>query len=139
MRANRRDFSSDAFSANPFDVQEEADPRVGLVNLADVMLVLACGLMVALVVNWNINLPSVSEITDLAEMTELSDGDIDQMTDQMQSGSGSHYQERGMVYEDPTTGKLYLLEQSASSSESSSGAGSSGSPAAAGSSDVEGE
>lgn len=117
MSANRRDFSADAFSANPYEVQEEADPRVGLVNLADVMLVLACGLMVALVVNWNINLPSASEITDMAEMTELSKADIEQMTDQMQSGSGSNYQERGMVYEDPTTGKLYLLEQAPASTD----------------------
>ena len=35
---------------------EEEDPTSGLSNLADCMLVLACGLMVALVVAWNVDL-----------------------------------------------------------------------------------
>ena len=108
-----RDFSSNSFGGSSYLTEEDADPRVGLVNLADVMLVFAAGLMCALVVNWNINLPGMEEVEDYQEMTELDDSQIEQLAQDMTDGSGSSFVERGVVYEDPTTGKIYMLTQDA--------------------------
>ena len=37
-------------------VTEEVDAMSGLANLSDVMLVFACGLMAAVILNWNVDL-----------------------------------------------------------------------------------
>lgn len=103
-----RDFGSSGFStANRFIDQEEADPRVGLVNLADVMLVFACGLMLALVVKWNIDLPDMKEF-DSSTMEEIDD--VEETQDIVDSATSS-YMELGTVYQDPNTGKLYMMTQ----------------------------
>lgn len=36
-------------------VTEEVDAMAGVANLADVMLVFACGLMAAVILNWNVD------------------------------------------------------------------------------------
>ena len=110
MSSRARDFAKSSFDDSAFIDQDNADPRVGLVNLADVMLVFACGLMVALVVNWNIELPQFSEIQQAQDLSEVNQNDIDTMAQDMMSGSGNGYQQKGIVYEDPTTKKLYMLE-----------------------------
>ncbi len=105
-----RDFNGSGFSsANRFVEQEDADPRVGLVNLADVMLVFACGLMLALVVNWNIELPDVQEL-DKSTMQEVND--VEKITGEITS-STNPYMELGKVYQDPATGKLYMMTEEA--------------------------
>lgn len=104
-----RSFGSGGFSSSSFKEQEDVDPRVGLVNLADVMLVFACGLMLALVVHWNVNVSNVTEM-DQQDMTEIDQSQVENMADDMQS-AGSSYNELGKVYQDPTTGQMYLLQQ----------------------------
>ncbi len=96
--------------------QEDADPRVGLVNLADVMLVFACGLMLALVVNWDIELPSMTEI-DETSMQEVDD--VEEVVGEITSSTNT-YLELGTVYQDPATGKLYVLNEVEEDAESES-------------------
>ncbi|MCD8316208.1 MAG: DUF2149 domain-containing protein, partial [Eggerthellaceae bacterium] len=96
---------------NAFIEQEEADPRTGLVNLADVMLVFACGLMVALVVNYGVDLGTYSEVDIEGTPTEITQDELNAMEDAIENGSGNNWNERGIVYEDPTTGHLYLIEE----------------------------
>lgn len=119
MSSRARDFAKSSFEDSTFAEQEDADPRVGLVNLADVMLVFACGLMVALVVNWNIKLPQFSEIQEAQDLSEVNQDDIDSMAQNMLNGSGTGYQQKGIVYEDPTTKKLYMLESTEDGGDSS--------------------
>ncbi len=119
MSSRARDFAKSSFEDSTFAEQEDADPRVGLVNLADVMLVFACGLMVALVVNWNIKLPQFSEIQEAQDLSEVNQDDIDSMAQNMLNGSGTGYQQKGIVYEDPTTKKLYMLESTEDDGDSS--------------------
>ena len=83
-----------------------SDPMAGLVNLVDVMLVFACGLMLALVTYWNLDLPTVTEIKE-NRLNELNNAD--EMVKDAQQG-GNAYIERGIVYQDPATGKLYWME-----------------------------
>lgn len=85
------------------------DPAAGIVNLADVMLVFSCGLMVALVLNWNVQLNIVK--LDPIEKQELTE-DFEEVKDnQMHFKQGDSYEEMGSVYRDPVTGKLYLLTE----------------------------
>ena len=59
---------------------EEVDPMSSLSNIGDVMLVFACGLMVALVVAWNVDL---AEFTQIEPTQELQSNDIEQITEQL--------------------------------------------------------
>ena len=103
-----RDFNSNSFLAPEEGSAEDADPRVGLVNLADVMLVFACGLMLALVTYWNLDVSTMQEVEQSDEVTEVSD--VEKMTDEANTGGGG-YTELGKVYQDPITGKLYMLTE----------------------------
>ena len=53
-------------------VTEEVDAMSGLANLSDVMLVFACGLMAAIILNWNVDLSKTRvEILQREQMKEL--------------------------------------------------------------------
>lgn len=110
----------------------DVDPMSSLANLADVMLVFACGLMMALVSFWEIDISVYSEIEDDQMEAIEEPGDL---PEEILSG-GSAYVEKGMVYQDPTTGKYYMLADDAAGlgEDASSGADASGSDGASGSS-----
>ena len=117
-----RDFmgSGGLVSTSYVDV-EDADPRVGLVNLADVMLVFACGLMLALVTYWNLDISRMTEVLEADEMAEVSG--IEDMEDQLGSG-GANFTQLGMVYQDPMTGKMYMLKEDVGDAGGTGNAGS---------------
>ena len=84
----------------------EVDPMASVANLSDAMLVFACGLLIALVVAWNLDLSTVQlEIDQNREVADVEslEGALD--------GSGTTYIQR-IVYEDPNTGTLYMLDDS---------------------------
>lgn len=86
--------------------EDDVDPMSGVANLSDVMLVFACGLMVSLILNWNVDLgKNKVEMLNPEQMQEVEDPE--KITDQADSGQG--YQEKGIVYEDPETGKMYVI------------------------------
>ena len=87
--------------------REDVDPMSSLSNVGDIMLVFACGLMVALVMAWNVDLAQVKQV----EMNqELQQDDIEKITEQLY-GEGNAFVDKGRVYQDPTTGKYYLVEE----------------------------
>ncbi|MFL9611334.1 DUF2149 domain-containing protein [Methylobacillus sp. Pita2] len=87
-----------------FDHDDE-DPRASLVNLVDVMLVFACGLLAALSAGGQAMLTTPREIEQGKEIeAPETTGD---------SAAGSGYQAVGQVYRDPKTGKLVLIEHPA--------------------------
>ena len=92
-------------------------------NIGDIMLVFACGLMVALVVAWNVDL---GKFTQVQMDQEIQQDDIEQITEQLY-GEGNAFVEKGTVYQDPVTGKYYLVEDE-SSSPSAGGSGQNSSP-----------
>lgn len=101
---------------------EDVDPMSSLSNVGDVMLVFACGLMVALVVAWNVDL---SKFTQVQMGEELDQSQVSQATDQL-NGDGNSYIEKGTVYQDPETGKYYLVEDTSKNGSSGNGNGASG-------------
>lgn len=87
----------------------DEDPMSGLANLADVMLVFSCGLLVALAVYWNVSM-NVSQ-TEVIEKDQLSESvDMDKLLSSKSEGKGL-YVYKGDAYEDPSTGKMYILEK----------------------------
>ena len=96
--------------------REDVDPMSSMGNMGDVMLVFACGLMVALVVAWNVDLAKFQQVeTD----RELSQDQVTEITEQLY-GEGNAFVEKGRVYQDPQTGQYYLVEDGATSSNDNS-------------------
>ena len=68
--------------------------------------VFACGLMAAVILNWNVDLSKTRvEILQREQMQELDNAE--QMEQDIQSSSS--FEQKGTVYEDPETGKLYVV------------------------------
>lgn len=89
--------------------RQDFNPSEGILNLADVMLVFACGLMLSLVINWNIDI-NVEEV-DMSvgnEVDQVENVD-DSMAESMNSEDG--YERMGTLYKDPVTGKMYMLTE----------------------------
>lgn len=91
---------------------DSPDPMNGVSNLADVMLVLAVGIMLALIMNWRISING-GQITQMkdGQLKEVDQSELHTATDSDDlSGQSSNLKEKGKVYVDETSGKLYLVE-----------------------------
>ncbi|MDR1821045.1 MAG: DUF2149 domain-containing protein [Oscillospiraceae bacterium] len=94
--------------------EEAANPMDGVANLADVMLCLAVGIMLALVLNWNVDLTymnSGEEPPASAQNTPLPiDGDDITPAGEGDTPLEADMKKLGMVYYDEKTGTYYLVE-----------------------------
>ncbi len=89
---------------------EEVSPLEGAINIVDAMLVFACGLLLALIINWDVDLTMQGERINLDRGQELSEEtDIRNDLIESEQGQGDLYQKVGTVYKDPATGKLFML------------------------------
>jgi hypothetical protein len=88
---------------------DDENPMEGAINIVDAMLVFACGLMLSLVIYWNVDLRSNDMIPVKQGAEAVSAEEI-----AGQEGEGTPedggFIEVGKVYRDPETGKLYLAE-----------------------------
>ena len=103
-----------------FDSEEE-DPMAGTANLVDAMLVIAVGLLVFLVLAWNMQSvlfndqltqeqkEKVMEAMN-QEVTEVQEGQVLNETPDTSNKTGQGYTEMGKVYKDPSTGKLIMVQ-----------------------------
>jgi hypothetical protein len=85
--------------------EPEANPVESLLNMTDVMLILAVGIMLALVLNWRVDISPRSEQTAgaAAEFTkdDIRDAEGEPLTDEMEK--------MGTVYYDETTDTYYIV------------------------------
>ena len=88
------------------DIEEDVDPMSSLGNIGDIMLVFACGLMVSLVLAWNVDLGRFSQV-DMGESEAIDDPTA---YEEVIEGGGSTYIQRGTVYQDAETGQFYMIE-----------------------------
>ena len=95
LRSNLLDTSSD----------ELDDPMSSMGNLMDLMLVFACGLMIALVANYGVELNSTDP--DIGVM-EAFDAELEEVN-QGSGMSDGQYMEVGTVYRDALTGQMYVV------------------------------
>ena len=87
-------------------VKEDFDPMSGMGNLADVMLVFACGLLLALIIHWEVDLGKSKTQTpentyEVKSVENAGTKNVDE---------DSQLKQKGIVYEDPETGKYYMVE-----------------------------
>ena len=106
-----RDKSNKRFS------EGEEDPMAGTSNLVDAMLVIAVGLLIFVVISWNMqsvvfqDSQQQQQIEQTSpDVTEVSEGQVLNETPDTSNDSGSGYMEMGKVYKDPATGKLIMVE-----------------------------
>ncbi len=100
--------------------EEDPSPMWGVSNMSDVMLVLAVGIMLALVANWNLDIQTgmakemsieSSELEELDELETIEDKEF------LEKIKNSRLEELGNVYVDPKTGKMYVIVQEEKNSE----------------------
>ena len=119
-----------------FSDGDEISPLNGLSNLSDAMLVLALGILVALVVHWNVNIVPANQGNgqdnttvqtetsggenqiDRSAAAEFSEEDL-QKAGADEAGSGEGLERMGTVYYDEATGKYYVVDDSSSVGEES--------------------
>ena len=88
-------------TTSPF-LESDGSPMESIANIVDVMLVFACGLLLALVTVWNVDIG----LDRPDNMYEVSD-----VVEESQNVSKDNLQEAGKVYRDPATGNLYFIEE----------------------------
>lgn len=86
---------------------EDVNPMEGVANLADVMLVFACGLMLALITYWNVDVASATEAVQ--QRQELTESVTDLDDQEGEAVDSDALQEYGTVYIDKETGALYII------------------------------
>lgn len=82
-------------------------------NLVDAMLVLAVGIMLALIVSWNLNISESGRVNDKASKEDaISDFTEDDITNT--ETPADNLEKQGTVYYDPETDKYYIIAQDGS-------------------------
>ncbi|WP_407462498.1 DUF2149 domain-containing protein [Methanobrevibacter sp.] len=99
--------------------EDSEDPMAGTANLVDAMLVIAVGLLVFLVISWNMqgvifdsDMTSEEKQNVMQHISEVSEVDQGQQlneTPDVSNKSGQGYTEMGKVYQD-SSGKLIMVE-----------------------------
>lgn len=90
--------------------EEEFDPLSSLANLADVMFVFSVGLLVALVNVYNVSPTSGSAGKPKQAIIDVKQGKEMESLPQVDSKTGSGFEEMGTVFKDPKTGKLIMVQ-----------------------------
>ena len=101
-RRNRRRARGDSY--------EEVDPMGFVSNLSDVMLILAVGIMVALILHWEVPVGQQAQEQQQQEekgqdMVTFSDDDLDNQEEMPEQA-----EQVGNVYYDQETGTYYILQ-----------------------------
>lgn len=101
-----------------FDYDNENDignPMDGVSNMSDAMLVLAVGIMLALVINWKIDIKEAyngqekKEVVDDSKLQEFETDEAKQNNAVSSEDIESNYVKSGTVYTDTNTGKTYVV------------------------------
>ena len=93
----RKEYRDDDFS-----------PMEGVGNMADAMLVFACGILLALIISWNVDISERGEINTQAGTKYEVEGIGEEAEEEIDPAEG--LEEMGTVYRDPETGKYYVIE-----------------------------
>ena len=92
------------------DAQPSVNPMEGLGNLADAMLVLAVGIMLALIINWKVDITTFSvETPPEPEQEQIALDESDLSNAQEEQLDETEMQQVGALYYDEETGTYYVL------------------------------
>lgn len=102
--------------STPFGSDDDVNPMSKITNIADAFLVMALGLMLALVTAMNVSLFDIREIlSDNLQQIEQPEEILDDVFN-----TENPYVELGRVYQDPTTGKTYVINEDGEREETDS-------------------
>ncbi len=87
---------------------EDFSPMEGVGNMADAMLVFACGILLALIISWDVDISEQGEIHNTGTRYQVEG--IDDATSTTIE-SKDDLEEMGKVFRDPKTGKYYVVEE----------------------------
>lgn len=96
-------------------VDDSGTPMDGVSNMSDAMLVLAVGIMLALVINWKIDIKEVysgqdqKEVVEEEKLQEFDSNDVTRNNSVSYEDIESKYVKSGTVYTDTFTGKTYIV------------------------------
>lgn len=90
--------------------EAEVNPMDGVANLSDAMLVLAVGIMLALILNWNVDISAVRGGSDPETEDALTFTEDDMTRSDSAAGEGE-LEKLGAVYYDAATGTYYIIEE----------------------------
>lgn len=86
--------------------REEISPMESMVNLVDVMLVFICGLLISIVIFWNIDMKNLVVILDQKQLMKINN--LEELNAQIKDkGSSDNV---GSAVLDPKTGKIYIVK-----------------------------
>ncbi|MBR1453798.1 MAG: DUF2149 domain-containing protein [Lachnospiraceae bacterium] len=100
---------------NYFEEGSGESPMDNISNMSDAMLVLAVGIMLALVINWKIDIKSMTNeevMGDIVNEENLEEYEFEkskEVTDVKAEDVESNYVKSGTVYTDTATGKTYVV------------------------------
>lgn len=97
-----------------YEEDDNDNPMENLTNLFDVMLVFACGLMVALIISLNVDVSRMNQA--VIEYKDNGGGKAS-----VEASDGLSMEEMGTVYRDKRTGKTYILDDTQENLTDSSG------------------
>ena len=91
------------------ELSEDFSPMEGVGNMADAMLVFACGLLLALIISWNVNVSETGEITQQPNVKY----EVENIGETVEEDAEvkENLKDMGRVYQDPATGKYYVVEE----------------------------
>lgn len=87
------------------EMEETGNPMDYMGNLADAMLVLAVGMMLALITNWNVDISQPTALQELEDAHTLSEEEMQEVE------ANDGLEQMGVVYQDPVTGKFFVRVQ----------------------------
>lgn len=87
---------------------DDFSPMEGVGNMADAMLVFACGILLALIISWDVDISEQGEIHNTGTKYQVEG--IDKATSTTIE-SEDDLEEMGKVYRDPKTGKYFVVEK----------------------------
>lgn len=109
---------------NRFD-SEDVNPMNYISNLSDAMLILAVGIMLALIVHWNVDISTTggtmsesgttyaadgSVLVDRSNAAAMTQEELDKMQQDVSTGQDSEGMEKaGELYYDAETGTYYIV------------------------------
>ena len=83
------------------EYEEDVNPMEGTSSMSDAMLVLAVGMMLAVVINWNVDINK----NVIKKIDNPKTVNSDQISDQ---GEEQNLEEKGTVYYDPAKDQYYV-------------------------------
>ena len=94
-RRNRRSYIN----------SEDVNPMNYLANLSDVMLILAVGIMLALILHWNVEIETTDVENQAEDAVTFSEDDL-----KSQENLPENMEKKGDVYYDAESGTYYIVE-----------------------------